>query len=166
VNLLLLVSIVKVVVTKLRVQAALSMQQIQVRRAVRATLILFPLLGMTNLLFFINPKNLNIPEHQYVYMVVNSVLKSSQGIFLSFLYCFFNNEVQETLKRHFRRFHTQATLQGDCSRRCSNVKGRLGGRSSLNPNSTATAFTMELVAISPTYGVSDANSPRLKSQEI
>ena len=28
----------------------------QVRRAVRATLILFPLLGMTNLLFFINPK--------------------------------------------------------------------------------------------------------------
>ena len=90
----------------------------QVRRAVRATLILFPLLGMTNLLFFINPKvstrrfflndnsnvknlnipehqyvyilhfiflhpqsnvkNLNIPEHQYVYMVVNSVLKSSQ----------------------------------------------------------------------------------------
>ena len=101
----------------------------QVRRAVRATLILFPLLGMTNLLFFINPKvsfasyptffllvlpflfipfinflpillsiinhclilkipqltlkvehfqTLNIPEHQYVYMVVNSVLRSSQ----------------------------------------------------------------------------------------
>ena len=25
-----------------------------------------------------NVKNLNIPEHQYVYMVVNSVLKSSQ----------------------------------------------------------------------------------------
>ena len=103
----------------------------QVRRAVRATLILFPLLGMTNLLFFINPKvsfasysvlfsffclsfsslssisflsslalptfnhcliwkfpkltlkvehfqNLNIPEHQYIYMVVNSVLRSSQ----------------------------------------------------------------------------------------
>ena len=103
----------------------------QVRRAVRATLILFPLLGMTNLLFFINPKvsfasyptflslfclsfsslssisflsslalstshhclilkfpqltlkvehfqTLNIPEHQYIYMVVNSVLRSSQ----------------------------------------------------------------------------------------
>ena len=74
---------------------------LQIRRAVRATLILFPLLGMTNLFFFINPKvnragsiiivtvvnitvilpkNLGsqIPEHQYVYMVVNSVLKSSQ----------------------------------------------------------------------------------------
>ena len=36
----------------------------QVKRAVRATLILFPLLGMTNLLFFINPKTLNVPEHQ------------------------------------------------------------------------------------------------------
>lgn len=153
VNLLLLVSIVKVVVTKLRVQGSLSTQQIQIRRAVRATLILFPLLGMTNLFFFINPKNLGsqIPEHQYVYMVVNSVLKSSQGIFLSFLYCFFNNEVQETLRRHIRRFHTQAALDGDMSRRSSNMKGRMVGsvRGSLSPNPPSSRFTMELTPIRP-----------------
>ena len=50
----------------------------QVRKAVRATLILFPLLGITNLLFFINPKSLQRREHEYIYMLVNSVLKSSQ----------------------------------------------------------------------------------------
>ena len=50
----------------------------QIRKAVRATLILFPLLGITNLLFFINPKSLQRKEHEYIYMLVNSVLKSSQ----------------------------------------------------------------------------------------
>ena len=78
VNLLLLVGIVKVVVIKLRVQSSLSTQQLQVRKAVRATLILFPLLGITNLLFFINPKSLQRREHEYLYMLINSVLKSSQ----------------------------------------------------------------------------------------
>ena len=51
---------------------------LQIRKAVRATFILFPLLGLTNLLFFINPKWLQRKEHEYVYMLVNSVLKSSQ----------------------------------------------------------------------------------------
>ena len=41
-------------------------------------LILFPLLGITNLLFFINPKSLKKKEHEFLYMVVNSVLKCSQ----------------------------------------------------------------------------------------
>merc|ERR1712079_823640 len=86
-----------------------STQQVQIQKAVRATFILFPLLGLTNLLFFINPKWLQRKEHEYVYMLVNSVLKSSQGIFLSFLYCFFNTEVQETLKRFFTRFQLQCT---------------------------------------------------------
>jgi hypothetical protein len=45
---------------------------------VRATLILFPLLGITNLLFFINPKNFRMREHEFLYLIVNAVLKSSQ----------------------------------------------------------------------------------------
>ena len=51
---------------------------IQVRKAVQSTLILFPLLGITNLLFFINPKLVKRPDHQFIYMLVNSILKSSQ----------------------------------------------------------------------------------------
>jgi len=107
-NLLILISIMRVVVTKLHIQTGpLSLQQVQVRKAVRATLILFPLLGLNNLLFFINPKWFQRKELEYIYMLVNSVLKSSQGILLSFLYCFFNSEVQETLKRFFNRFKIQ-----------------------------------------------------------
>lgn len=59
----------------------------QIRKAVRATLILFPLLGITNLLFFINPKSLARGEHEYIYMLVNTVLKSSQVLKLSVLAC-------------------------------------------------------------------------------
>ena len=56
----------------------------QVRKAVRATLILFPLLGMTYLIWCINPKYMQSEPQQstinfqFQYMVVNSVLKSSQ----------------------------------------------------------------------------------------
>ena len=50
----------------------------QVRKAVQSTLILFPLLGINNLLFFINPKVVKRAEDQYIYMLVNSILKSSQ----------------------------------------------------------------------------------------
>merc|ERR1712126_435682 len=52
VNLLFLVIIMKVVVTSLRTRSSLTRQ---IRKAVQSTLILFPLLGITNLLFFINP---------------------------------------------------------------------------------------------------------------
>ena len=50
----------------------------KVTKAVRATLILFPLLGLTNLLFFLNPKTVDQKENEFMYLVVNAVLKSSQ----------------------------------------------------------------------------------------
>ena len=61
----------------------LSLFMFQIRKAVRATFILFPLLGLTNLLFFINPAWLQKKEHEYSYMVVNSILKSSQVSYIS-----------------------------------------------------------------------------------
>ena len=48
---------------------------LQIKKAVRATLILFPLLGITNLLFFINPKN---GTHDKIYMLFNASMQSSQ----------------------------------------------------------------------------------------
>ena len=57
----------------------------QIRKAIQSTLILFPLLGITNLLFFINPKRFKRSEDQFIYMLVNSVLKSSQVFFKSFI---------------------------------------------------------------------------------
>ena len=62
----------------LDVMKSVSKMVVQVKKTIRAMLILFPLLGITNLLFFINPKSLKKKEHEFLYMVVNSVLKSSQ----------------------------------------------------------------------------------------
>ncbi|XP_023329932.1 corticotropin-releasing factor receptor 2 [Eurytemora carolleeae] len=117
VNLLFLINIVRIIITKLRNQPTLTTQQLQFRKAVRATLILFPLLGITNLLFFINPKSVKRKEHEFIYMLVNTVLKSSQGILISFLYCFFNTEVQEALKRMLRRIKTRISLTEPTRRR-------------------------------------------------
>ena len=45
------------------------------RKALRATLILFPLLGITHLLFFINPKD---GTHDKLYIIFNATMQSSQ----------------------------------------------------------------------------------------
>ena len=45
------------------------------RKALRATLILFPLLGITHLLFFINPKD---GTHDKIYVIFNATMQSSQ----------------------------------------------------------------------------------------
>ena len=105
-NLLFLVNIIRILVTKLKDDNFASDHQqsegiLQVRKALRATLILFPLLGMTNLLFFINPKN---GTHDKIYVIFNATMQSSQGIFLAILYCFLNSEVQQVIKRRLEVF--------------------------------------------------------------
>ena len=45
------------------------------RRALRATIILFPLLGINHLLFFINPKD---GTHDKIYVIFNATMQSSQ----------------------------------------------------------------------------------------
>jgi len=52
-----------------------SAESAHFKKAVRATVILFPLLGVTNLLFFINPKN---GTHDKIYMLFNASMQSSQ----------------------------------------------------------------------------------------
>merc|ERR1719300_1533290 len=59
INLMFLISIMRAVVTSLRTRSTLTRQQLQVRKAVQSTLILFPLLGLTNLLFFRSEKLFN-----------------------------------------------------------------------------------------------------------
>ena len=74
-NLLFLVNIVRILVTKLKDDQQ-SEGILHVRKALRATMILFPLLGMTNLLFFINPKN---GTHDKIYVIFNATMQSSQA---------------------------------------------------------------------------------------
>ncbi|XP_055952955.1 corticotropin-releasing factor receptor 1-like [Argiope bruennichi] len=99
VNSVFLVDIIRILVTKrLAKQTA---ETTHVRKAVKATALLFPLLGIPHLLFCINPKDNGTLEEAY--MIVNAFVKSSQGLFVSVLYCFMNADVQMALRKAYMR---------------------------------------------------------------
>lgn len=110
VNTIFLCTIVRILITKIR--ATVSIETKQVRKAVKATVLLFPLLGITHLLFCINPQDDGYLEQAY--MITNALLQSCQGIFVSVLYCFLNSEVQNVLKQTY----IQASLRRHPNIRC------------------------------------------------
>ena len=74
-----MINIVRIVVTKLNDDSHQhgpgNQEGTHMRKALRATLILFPLLGITHLLFFINPKD---GTHDKLYIIFNATMQSSQ----------------------------------------------------------------------------------------
>ncbi|KAK4313510.1 hypothetical protein Pmani_015145 [Petrolisthes manimaculis] len=84
---------------------AANRPEFNIRKAIRATVILFPLLGITNLLFAVNPGDKGDLEDAY--MLTNAMLQSSQGVFVSVLYCFLNSEVREVLRKRWRQYRTR-----------------------------------------------------------
>ncbi|XP_042900068.1 corticotropin-releasing factor receptor 1 [Parasteatoda tepidariorum] len=71
------------------------------RKAIKATALLFPLLGIPHLIFCVNPKDNGKLEDAY--MIFNAFVKSTQGLFVSVLYCFMNNDVQTALRKAYMR---------------------------------------------------------------
>ncbi|XP_013775244.2 corticotropin-releasing factor receptor 1-like [Limulus polyphemus] len=127
VNFVFLINIIRVLVTRLR-----SREATHIRRAIKATVLLFPLLGITHLLFCVNPQDDATLEEAY--MITNAVLQSLQGIFLAVLYCFMNSEVQTALRNAYLRaavrrsattsmrdrgFSNTSASYYDCSAACS-----------------------------------------------
>ncbi|XP_026157937.1 calcitonin gene-related peptide type 1 receptor-like isoform X1 [Mastacembelus armatus] len=102
VNLFFLLNIVRVLITKLRVthQAESSLYM----RAVRATLILIPLLGIQFVLFPYKPQN---PWVYEIYQYTMEILMHYQGLMVSTIFCFFNGEVQSVLRRHWNQQRMQ-----------------------------------------------------------
>ncbi|PWA32078.1 hypothetical protein CCH79_00013385 [Gambusia affinis] len=112
VNLFFLLNIVRVIVTKLRVthQAESSLYM----RAVRATLILIPLLGIQHVLLVYKPHDHWLYE---IYLCVEDVLIHYQvgadatrdvGLLVSTIFCFFNGEVQTVLRRQWNLLRMQS----------------------------------------------------------
>uniref|UniRef100_A0A8C5QU61 Corticotropin releasing hormone receptor 2 n=1 Tax=Leptobrachium leishanense TaxID=445787 RepID=A0A8C5QU61_9ANUR len=88
INFVFLFNIVRILMTKLR--ASTTSETIQYRKAVKATLVLLPLLGITYMLFFVNPGEDDVSQIVFIYF--NSFLQSFQGFFVSVFYCFLNGE--------------------------------------------------------------------------
>ncbi|KAL5007242.1 hypothetical protein ScPMuIL_016048 [Solemya velum] len=115
VNLIFLINIIRILVTKLR--ANNSVESAQIRKAIKATIVLMPLLGLTNLLFVMGPEDKG--GLQVAYHVTNAILQSSQGSFVAILYCFMNGEVRNCIKQKWYRFKIRHNLKPGGRRRSS-----------------------------------------------
>ncbi|KAJ7345554.1 hypothetical protein JRQ81_001504 [Phrynocephalus forsythii] len=102
VNLFFLLNIVRVLITKLKVthQAESNLYM----KAVRATLILVPLLGIEFVLFPWRPEG-RIAEEIHDYVM--HILMHYQGLLVATIFCFFNGEVQSVLRRHWNQYRLQ-----------------------------------------------------------
>ncbi|XP_063840874.1 calcitonin gene-related peptide type 1 receptor-like isoform X2 [Scylla paramamosain] len=99
-NLFFLINIVRVLVTKLRAVNT-GPDTHSTRKAVRATLILIPLLGLHYILVPFRPPE-GSPGHG-VYLIVSAVAASFQGLGVSLLFCFFNGEVLGIFKKKWNQ---------------------------------------------------------------
>uniref|UniRef100_A0A8C6S7K7 Calcitonin gene-related peptide type 1 receptor n=1 Tax=Neogobius melanostomus TaxID=47308 RepID=A0A8C6S7K7_9GOBI len=110
VNLFFLLNIVRVLITKLKMthQAESSLYM----KAVRATLILVPLLGIQYVLLPYKPEGRVSSE---IYDYIMHILMHYQGLLVATIFCFFNGEVQAVLRRHWSQYQMQFTSVGNHS---------------------------------------------------
>ncbi|XP_057683915.1 calcitonin gene-related peptide type 1 receptor isoform X2 [Corythoichthys intestinalis] len=102
VNLFFLLNIIRVLVTKLR--DTHKAESNMYMKAVRATLILVPLLGIQFVIFPWRPENRLAGE---VYEYIMHILMHYQGLLVATIFCFFNGEVQAALKRQWMQYKTE-----------------------------------------------------------
>ncbi|XP_020296268.1 PDF receptor isoform X2 [Pseudomyrmex gracilis] len=95
-NFLFLLNIIRVLVMKLRQSHTSEIKQ--VIKAVRAAVVLLPLLGITNVLFMIDAPLDNVKKFA-VWSYTTHFLRSFQGLFIATLYCFLNGEVRLALDK-------------------------------------------------------------------
>uniref|UniRef100_A0A8C2WFT6 Corticotropin releasing hormone receptor 2 n=1 Tax=Cyclopterus lumpus TaxID=8103 RepID=A0A8C2WFT6_CYCLU len=107
INFVFLFNIVRILMTKLR--ASTTSETIQYRKAVKATLVLLPLLGITYMLFFVNPGEDDVSQIVFIYF--NSFLQSFQGFFVSVFYCFLNGEVRSAVRKRWHRWQDNHSLR-------------------------------------------------------
>ncbi|XP_075743689.1 calcitonin gene-related peptide type 1 receptor-like isoform X1 [Rhipicephalus microplus] len=89
-----LVNIVRVLVTKLR--AVNSPDNESTRKAVRATVILLPLLGLH---YVVTPFRPDKGSIFLAYEIISALVTSLQGLCVALLFCFFNGEVLGVLRK-------------------------------------------------------------------
>ncbi|XP_066263853.1 corticotropin-releasing factor receptor 1-like [Branchiostoma lanceolatum] len=73
----------------------------RIRKALRALFVLLPLLGLTNLLFFVDPQDDGVGQH--IFQIFNALLQSTQGLVVSIIYCFTNDEVRSVIRDRMNR---------------------------------------------------------------
>ncbi|KAL7632820.1 UNVERIFIED_CONTAM: hypothetical protein RMT77_016817 [Armadillidium vulgare] len=97
-NLLFLLNIMRILLSKLREASTLEASQIRpLRKSVRNALFLLPLLGITNAVTMI-PKPLERSAFEFgIWSYSTNLLTSFQGFVVACIYCFFNADVKRSL---------------------------------------------------------------------
>ncbi|CAG5132410.1 unnamed protein product, partial [Candidula unifasciata] len=105
-NVFFIVAIIWVLVTKMK--ASNTLETRQSRKAVRATVVLVPLLGLTYILFIKPPFDDRILNS--IFQHVNALLQSTQGLLVAIFYCFLNGEVRSLLRQRLNALQDSRTL--------------------------------------------------------
>ncbi|XP_077979031.1 PDF receptor-like isoform X2 [Glandiceps talaboti] len=109
VNLIFLINIVRVLITKMR--ESNTADTMQVKKAVKAAMVLVPLLGVVNLLFIPDRPDATADSWVlYLYGYGTSILVTFQGFVCALIFCFFNSEVQRAIKRKWSGWRDSRSL--------------------------------------------------------
>ncbi|CAK6973111.1 vasoactive intestinal polypeptide receptor 2 isoform X1 [Scomber scombrus] len=109
VNFILFISIIRILVQKLRCPDVGGNDQSQYRRLAKSTLLLIPLFGIHYVVFVSLSES--IAEAYRIFF--DLALGSFQGLVVAILYCFLNSEVQGELKRKWRSMCLNCRLSRD-----------------------------------------------------
>ncbi|KAK3541514.1 hypothetical protein QTP86_028169, partial [Hemibagrus guttatus] len=102
INFILFISIIQILVQKLRCPDVGGNEQSQYRRLAKSTLLLIPLFGVNYVVFvYMREESQNDIFKDYK-IFFDLGLGSFQGLVVAILYCFLNSEVQSELKRKWR----------------------------------------------------------------
>ncbi|XP_044196410.1 vasoactive intestinal polypeptide receptor 2-like [Thunnus albacares] len=101
INFILFISIIRILVQKLRCTDVGGNEQSQYRRLAKSTLLLIPLFGVNYVVFvyMMEPTDNNM---KHIKIFFDLGLGSFQGLIVAVLYCFLNSEVQSELRRTWR----------------------------------------------------------------
>ncbi|XP_054719209.1 diuretic hormone receptor-like [Uloborus diversus] len=105
VNIIFLLKIMWVLITKLR--ATNTVESEQYRKAAKALLVLIPLLGVTYILVIATPSH---RTGEIVFTFIQATLLSIQGFIVAVLYCFLNGEVQNSVKHRLERWKIRRAI--------------------------------------------------------
>ncbi|XP_075900593.1 vasoactive intestinal polypeptide receptor 2 [Nelusetta ayraudi] len=127
VNFILFISIIRILVQKLRCPDVGGNDQSQYRRLAKSTLLLIPLFGIHYVVFLSE----SIAEVYKIFF--DLALGSFQGLVVAILYCFLNTEVQAELKRKWQSVCLNCRLRRD--HRCNNaLASRNGSEHAVQPH--------------------------------
>ncbi|GFS10866.1 PDF receptor-like, partial [Elysia marginata] len=116
INLFFLLNIIRVLVIKLR--ESQTNESNKLRKAVKAAIVLLPLLGLTNFVKWLEPdpqSNIKLS----IYFLSERILLGLEGFFISLIYCFLNGEVRQAVRRQWERYRQHRIIRSSSVRRMS-----------------------------------------------